>query len=101
MEARRRAVLDSGMAAIVDTVLARFFTSASLEWPDTKEMLLQTAGYAGVPAANTGFQIASEKRAHVAQGFSPANPAGRPKGLHYIPFPAAAVRCRSSPTPFV
>ena len=31
-----------------------------LEWPDVEEALLQTAVYAGVPAANTGFQIAKE-----------------------------------------
>jgi len=32
-----------------------------LEICDLKEMLLQTAIYAGVPAANTGFQIATEQ----------------------------------------
>ncbi len=32
-----------------------------LEPSDLKEVLLQTAIYAGVPAANTGFQIASEE----------------------------------------
>lgn len=32
-----------------------------LEMCDLKEMLLQTAIYAGVPAANTGFRIASEE----------------------------------------
>jgi 4-carboxymuconolactone decarboxylase len=32
-----------------------------LELCDLKEMLLQTAIYAGVPAANTGFQIAAEQ----------------------------------------
>jgi 3-oxoadipate enol-lactonase / 4-carboxymuconolactone decarboxylase len=32
-----------------------------LETPDLKEVLLQTAIYAGVPAANTGFQIANEE----------------------------------------
>ncbi len=32
-----------------------------LEWPDIEEVLLQTAVYAGVPAANTGFQIATEQ----------------------------------------
>jgi alkylhydroperoxidase/carboxymuconolactone decarboxylase family protein YurZ len=31
-----------------------------LELCDLKEVLLQTAIYAGVPAANTGFKIASE-----------------------------------------
>ena len=31
-----------------------------LELCDVKEVLLQTAVYAGVPAANTGFHIASE-----------------------------------------
>lgn len=33
-----------------------------LEWTEVEELLLQTAVYAGVPAANTGFQIASELR---------------------------------------
>ncbi|MBI4478111.1 MAG: 3-oxoadipate enol-lactonase [Acidobacteria bacterium] len=33
-----------------------------LEWCDLEEVLLQTAIYAGVPAANTGFQIAAEER---------------------------------------
>ena len=32
-----------------------------LELSDLKEVLLQTAVYAGVPAANTGFQIAAEQ----------------------------------------
>jgi alkylhydroperoxidase/carboxymuconolactone decarboxylase family protein YurZ len=32
-----------------------------LEPCDLKELLLQTAIYAGVPAANTGFQIAKEE----------------------------------------
>lgn len=33
-----------------------------LEWCDLEEVLLQTAIYAGVPAANTGFHVASEER---------------------------------------
>ena len=33
-----------------------------LEWCDLEEVLLQTAIYAGVPAANTGFQLAAEER---------------------------------------
>ena len=33
-----------------------------LEWADVEEVLLQTAVYAGVPAANTGFAIAAECR---------------------------------------
>ncbi len=36
--------------------------AAELEAEDLEEVLLQVAVYAGVPAANTGFQIASEKR---------------------------------------
>jgi len=32
-----------------------------LELCDLKELLLQTAIYAGVPAANTGFKIATEE----------------------------------------
>jgi alkylhydroperoxidase/carboxymuconolactone decarboxylase family protein YurZ len=35
--------------------------AAGLELPDLEEVLLQVAIYAGVPAANTAFQIASEK----------------------------------------
>ncbi|PYR54703.1 MAG: 3-oxoadipate enol-lactonase [Acidobacteria bacterium] len=33
-----------------------------LEWCDLEEVLLQTAIYAGVPAANTGFHLASAER---------------------------------------
>jgi 3-oxoadipate enol-lactonase/4-carboxymuconolactone decarboxylase len=33
-----------------------------LEWCDLEEVLLQTAVYAGVPAANTAFHIAAEER---------------------------------------
>lgn len=40
----------------VRTGLAR-----ELEWCDLEEVLLQTAIYAGVPAANTGFQIAGDE----------------------------------------
>ena len=32
-----------------------------LEWCDVEELLLQTAVYAGVPAANTGFHVAAEE----------------------------------------
>jgi 3-oxoadipate enol-lactonase / 4-carboxymuconolactone decarboxylase len=35
--------------------------AGELELCDLKEVLLQTAVYAGVPAANTGFQIAAER----------------------------------------
>jgi 3-oxoadipate enol-lactonase / 4-carboxymuconolactone decarboxylase len=35
--------------------------AAGLELPDLEEVLLQVAIYAGVPAANTAFQITSEK----------------------------------------
>ena len=35
--------------------------AGELESCDLKEVLLQTAVYAGVPAANTGFQIANEQ----------------------------------------
>jgi alkylhydroperoxidase/carboxymuconolactone decarboxylase family protein YurZ len=34
---------------------------AGLEWTDLEEVLLQTAVYAGVPAANTGFKIAADE----------------------------------------
>ena len=36
--------------------------AAELETCDLKEVLLQVAVYAGIPAANTGFQIAEEER---------------------------------------
>ena len=35
--------------------------AAELELCDLKELLLQIAVYAGVPAANTGFKIAGEQ----------------------------------------
>jgi alkylhydroperoxidase/carboxymuconolactone decarboxylase family protein YurZ len=35
--------------------------TTELELCDLKEVLLQTAIYAGVPAANTGFHVASEE----------------------------------------
>jgi 3-oxoadipate enol-lactonase/4-carboxymuconolactone decarboxylase len=35
---------------------------AGLEWADVEEVLLQTGVYAGLPAANTAFAIASELR---------------------------------------
>jgi len=37
--------------------------AAELEPADIKEVLLQVAVYAGVPAANSGFHIASEESA--------------------------------------
>ena len=41
-----------------------------LEWCDVEEVLLQTAVYAGVPVANTGFHIAAEERASVSKPMS-------------------------------
>jgi 3-oxoadipate enol-lactonase/4-carboxymuconolactone decarboxylase len=43
------------------TLHLRAGLAADLELCDLKEVLLQTAVYAGVPAANTGFQIAAEQ----------------------------------------
>jgi 3-oxoadipate enol-lactonase/4-carboxymuconolactone decarboxylase len=40
----------------------RLGLARELEWCDLEEVLLQTAIYAGVPAANTGFHIAAEER---------------------------------------
>ena len=40
--------------------------AAELELVDVEEVLLQVAIYAGVPAANTGFHIASEEAALVS-----------------------------------
>jgi len=48
---------------------------AGLELSDVKEVLLQTAIYAGVPAANTAFQIANEEvRATRTHDESASNP---------------------------
>jgi 3-oxoadipate enol-lactonase/4-carboxymuconolactone decarboxylase len=41
---------------------ARTGLSRELEWCDVEELLLQTAVYAGVPAANTGLHAAAEER---------------------------------------
>ena len=58
MDARRRAVLDGGMAAVADTVMGRFFTPATLQSPPpsagwARRALLATdpIGYAGCCAA--------------------------------------------------
>jgi 3-oxoadipate enol-lactonase/4-carboxymuconolactone decarboxylase len=40
--------------------------ASELEMTDLKEVLLQVAVYAGVPAANTGFHIATEESANAA-----------------------------------
>ena len=42
-----------------------------LEWCDVEEVLLQTAVYAGVPAANTGFHVAAEERTRLAPSEPP------------------------------
>lgn len=44
--------------------------AGELEMTDLKEVLLQVAIYAGVPAANTGFQIAAEEQHNRAQNVS-------------------------------
>jgi 3-oxoadipate enol-lactonase/4-carboxymuconolactone decarboxylase len=43
------------------TLHLRAGLASDLELCDLKEVLLQTAVYAGVPAANTGFQVAAEQ----------------------------------------
>jgi len=43
------------------TLHVRAGLAHDLEPCDLKEVLLQTAVYAGVPAANTGFHIANEQ----------------------------------------
>jgi 3-oxoadipate enol-lactonase / 4-carboxymuconolactone decarboxylase len=43
------------------TLHLRAGLASDLELCDLKEVLLQTAVYAGIPAANTGFQIAAEQ----------------------------------------
>lgn len=47
--------------------------ASDLEASDVKEVLLQVAVYAGVPAANTGFQIAGEEVARQSERDSPAS----------------------------
>jgi alkylhydroperoxidase/carboxymuconolactone decarboxylase family protein YurZ len=42
--------------------------ASELELADLKEVMLQTAIYAGVPAANTGFQIAAKELEHEPDG---------------------------------
>ena len=66
METRRRAVLDGGMAAVVDTVMARFFSPARLAAgspaiASTRRTLLATdpAGYAGCCAAIRDMDLRS------------------------------------------
>src|SRR5262245_18033308 len=44
-----------------------------IEAGDVKETLLQAAIYAGVPAANTGFQIADEERRKLETGEAKPN----------------------------
>jgi 3-oxoadipate enol-lactonase/4-carboxymuconolactone decarboxylase len=58
METRRRAVLDGGMSAVVDTVLGRFFSARSLEqeppavaWARRTILATDPVGYAGCCAA--------------------------------------------------
>jgi 3-oxoadipate enol-lactonase/4-carboxymuconolactone decarboxylase len=58
MEARRKAVLESGMSGVIDTVMARFFTSRSLDRnpppvASARRTVLATSpvGYAGCCAA--------------------------------------------------
>jgi alkylhydroperoxidase/carboxymuconolactone decarboxylase family protein YurZ len=40
----------------------RLGLARELEWCDLEEVLMQTAIYAGLPAGNTGFNIAGEER---------------------------------------
>ena len=42
-----------------------------LEWCDVEEVLLQTAIYAGVPAANTGFHLAAAEGEDLARSAKP------------------------------
>lgn len=58
METRRRAVLEGGMSAVVDTVLGRFFSAGSLEqeppavaWARRTILVTDPVGYAGCCAA--------------------------------------------------
>jgi len=44
---------------------ARSGFAQDLEWCDVEETLLQTAVYAGVPAANTGFHAAADERKNI------------------------------------
>ena len=44
----------------------RLGLARELEWCDLEEVLMHTALYSGVPAANTGFHIAAEERSAVS-----------------------------------
>lgn len=66
LDRRTRRMLVIGMMAALGRweecrLHVRAGIAHELEPSDLKEVLLQTAIYAGVPAANTGFQIASEE----------------------------------------
>jgi 3-oxoadipate enol-lactonase / 4-carboxymuconolactone decarboxylase len=50
-----------------------------LEWCDLEEVLLQAAVYAGVPAANTGFQVAAEERRQTQAAPAVSNPGAPPR----------------------
>ena len=54
-----------------------------LEWSDVTEVLMQAAVYAGVPAANTGFQIAAEEMRQLpVTAAAEDRRAGRSDGSH-------------------
>jgi 3-oxoadipate enol-lactonase/4-carboxymuconolactone decarboxylase len=67
---------------------ARTGLAAELESVDLKELLLQIAVYAGVPAANTGFQIAAEEMSRLGKSLitESADSEPRPQGAVYIYF---------------
>jgi len=52
--------------------------AGDLEMADIKEVLLQVAAYAGVPAANTAFHIANQELASI--GTAPCSPAEEKTG---------------------
>jgi len=71
LDARTRRLLALGMTAALGRweefrLHVRTGLSAELEWCDLEEVLLQAAIYAGVPAANSGFQQAADERDRLA-----------------------------------
>jgi 3-oxoadipate enol-lactonase / 4-carboxymuconolactone decarboxylase len=67
LDVRTRRLLALAIAAAIGrweefALHVRTGLAHELEWRDLEEVLLQTAIYAGVPAANTGFHIAAEHR---------------------------------------
>ena len=80
LDVRTRRLLVLAMTAVLGRweefrLHVRTGFTRELEWCDVEEVLLQSAIYAGVPVANTGFHVAAEERAAGREGPS-ATPTG-------------------------